>query len=150
GAAVLDCEFDGAHHTLYRVTDASALEALTTVLADRNVYIADGHHRYETMCTFADELASSGRSEGAARWGMIYLSNLDDDGLVVRPTHRIVHGLASVDLPTMLDQVRPWFDVERCPLPSDATELREVLMRAGAERAAFGLAVPGAGELELL
>src|SRR5690606_27878130 len=150
GAAVLDCEFDGAHHTLYRVTDASALEALTTVLADRNVYIADGHHRYETMCTFADELASSGRSEGAARWGMIYLSNLDDDGLVVRPTHRIVHGLASVDLGAALDAVRPFFDIDELALPETVEPLLDEL-RAHADRGAtFGLVAPGSGSVHRL
>src|SRR5690606_15525482 len=81
---------------------------------------------------------------------MIYLSNLDDEGLVVLPTHRLVHGLAGVELAAVVDQVRPYFDVERHALPKDPAELRELLTRAGAERAAFGLAVPGAAELELL
>src|SRR5690606_30368841 len=149
GAAVLDVDWDGVHHALWRVADPSACAALEQVLADKRIYIADGHHRYETMCSFRDELEAAGRGD-AARWGMIYLSNLDDEGLVVLPTHRLVHGLASVELATVVDQARPYFDVERHALPGDATELRELLMRAGAERAAFGLAVPGAAELELL
>ena len=101
------------------------------------------------MCSFRDELEADGRGE-AARFGMIYLSNLDDDGLVVLPTHRLVHGLASVDLPALLAEVRPYFDVEQRPMPTDPSALRELLTAAGAERAAFGLAVPGTGELELL
>lgn len=149
GPAVLDVEWDGVHHALWRVADPSACAALEQVLADKRIYIADGHHRYETMCSFRDELEAAGRGE-TARWGMIYLSNLDDEGLVVLPTHRLVHGLAGVELAAVVDQVRPYFDVERHPLPADATELRELLQRAGAERAAFGLAVPGASELELL
>jgi len=149
GPAVLDTEWDGVHHSLWRVSDPSACAALEQVLADKRIYIADGHHRYETMCSFRDELEAAGRGE-AGRFGMIYLSNLDDDGLVVLPTHRLVHGLASVDLAKVIEQVRPWFAMEQRPLPSDATELRELLGRAGAERAAFGLAVPGAGELHVL
>ncbi|MFO7564799.1 MAG: DUF1015 domain-containing protein [Enhygromyxa sp.] len=149
GAAALDVDWDGVHHSLWRVQDPAACAALEQVLADKRIYIADGHHRYETMCSFRDELEAAGRGE-AARWGMIYLSNLDDEGLVVLPTHRLVHGLAKVDLPAVLEQMKPWFEVERHPLPSDASALRELLMRAGAERAAFGLAVPGTGQLELL
>jgi uncharacterized protein (DUF1015 family) len=147
--AVLDTEWDGVHHRLWRVSDPRACAALEQTLADRNIYIADGHHRYETMCSFRAELEAAGRGD-AARWGMIYLSNLDDEGLVVLPTHRLVHGLAAVDLPAVLEQVRPYFEVETRPLPSDTAALRELLMQAGAERAAFGLAAPGAAELHLL
>jgi len=145
----LEVDWDGVHHQLWRVSDPGACAALEQVLADKRIYIADGHHRYETMCSFRDELEAAGRGD-AARWGMIYLSNLDDDGLVVLPTHRLVHGLAGLELGAVIDQVRPYFDVERRPLPSDAVELRELLKQAGAERAAFGLAVPGATELEVL
>jgi uncharacterized protein (DUF1015 family) len=149
GSAALDVEWDGVHHELWRVADPSACAGLEQVLADKRIYIADGHHRYETMCSFRDELEAAGRGE-AARFGMIYLSNLDDEGLVVLPTHRLVHGLASVDLAAVLEQARPWFDVVRQTVPGDATELRELLTRAGAERAAFGLAIPGTNQLELL
>ncbi len=149
GDAVLDTDWDGVHHSLWRVADPSACAELEQVLADKRIYIADGHHRYETMCSFRAELEAAGRGE-AARFGMIYLSNLDDEGLVVLPTHRLVHGLASVDLGAVLDQVRPHFDVERRPMPSDATALRDMLMSAGAERAAFGLAVPGSAEVDVL
>jgi uncharacterized protein (DUF1015 family) len=148
-APVLDTDWDGVHHSLWQVADPQACAALTEALAERRIYIADGHHRYETMCSFRDELAAAGRGEDG-RWGMIYLSNLDDEGLVVLPTHRLVHGLASVDLPAVLAQVRPFFDVEVRPLPGDKAGLRELLTAAGAERAAFGLALPGSGELHLL
>lgn len=150
GAAVMDCEFDGAHHTLYRVTDPSAVESLQGVLADRNIYIADGHHRFETMCTFGDELAEGGRGEGASRWGMIYLSNLDDDGLVVRPTHRIVHGLDAVDLGAALDAVRPFFDIDEVDLPATVDSLLEGLRAHAEQGATFGLVEPGTGRVHRL
>lgn len=149
GEAALDVDWDGVHHQLWPVSDPAACAALEQVLADKRIYIADGHHRYETMCSFRDELEAEGRGE-PARWGMIYLSNVDDEGLVVLPTHRLVHGLASIDLAAIVDQIRPYFDVERQPMPGTALELRAMLQQAGSERAAFGLAVPGANELELL
>lgn len=150
GEAVLDCEYDGAHHTLFRVSDPAACEALQAVLADRSIYIADGHHRYETMCTFGDELAAAGRGDGAAKWGMIYLSNLDDDGLVVLPTHRIVHGLEGLDLGAALASVEPYFDVSSAPLADDVDTVLAGLRARGERGAAFGLCVPGSAELHTL
>ena len=149
GEPVLDVEWDDVHHSLWRVHDPGACAALAAVLADKSIYIADGHHRYETMCTFRDELEAAGRGD-AARWGMIYLSNLDDDGLVVLPTHRLVHGLAAVDLDALLPSLEQWFELRRVPLPSDGAALRQLLIEAGAERAAFGLALPGASTMTVM
>jgi uncharacterized protein (DUF1015 family) len=149
GVTVLDVDWDGIRHSLWRVHAPQACAALEQVLADKNIYIADGHHRYETMCSFRDELEAAGRGE-AARWGMIYLSNLDDEGLVVLPTHRLVHGLDALDLPALLASLEPWFEQRRVELPSEPAALRQLLIEAGAERAAFGLALPGGEELHLL
>ncbi|EDM80698.1 hypothetical protein PPSIR1_12483 [Plesiocystis pacifica SIR-1] len=152
GEPVLEVEWDGVGHSLFRVSDPDACAALSAVLADENIYIADGHHRYETMCTFRDELEAAGRGE-PAKWGMIYLSNLDDEGLVVLPTHRLVHGLEGVDLGAVVDAVRPYFDVEVQAMPSASADLREVLIStcaAANERATFGLTLPGSGELTVL
>ena len=131
------------------MNDPAACEALQSVLAERSVYIADGHHRYETMCSFRDELEASGRGE-AARWGMIYLSNLDDPGLVVLPTHRLVHSLAQLDLNAALEAVAPFFTIEDRTLPESEEALRQTLIEAGKERAAFGLSIPGSGQMKLL
>jgi uncharacterized protein (DUF1015 family) len=146
----LDVDWDDVHHSLWRVSDPAACAALEQVLAAKNIYIADGHHRYETMCSFRDELEAAGRGD-PARWGMIYLSNLDDDGLVVLPTHRLVHDLASgVDLPALLGDLERWFEIRSVPMPDDASALRQLLGDAGAQRAAFGLAIPGANALTVL
>lgn len=149
GEPDLDVEWGGIHHRLWRVDDPEACAALERVLADKNIYIADGHHRYETMCSFRDELEAAGRRE-PARWGMTYLSNLDDEGLVVLPTHRLVHGLDALGLDALLASLRPYFDHETRELPRDQNRLRKQLIAAGSERAAFGLSVPGSGELHLL
>lgn len=154
GAPVLDADFDGAHHTLYRVADESRAAALAAVLADKNIYIADGHHRYETMCSFRDELLAAGRGD-TARWGLIYLSNLDDPGLVVLPTHRLVHSVASFDLEATLAALRPFFTIDEEALPATGADLRARLGAAAGQRtaeqgAAFGLSIPGTGVLHVL
>ncbi len=148
GEPVLTADFDGVDHELWKVDDPSAIEALQEHLADKSIYIADGHHRYETMCAFREEL--QGRGHPAAAYGMIYLSNLDDPGLVVLPTHRLVHGLTSVDLPAVLEQMGAFFEVAVEPLPADTEAMRARMAEAGKDRAAFGLAVPGSGQLAVL
>lgn len=146
GEPVLQAELEGVGHTLWRVHEPAALQALQAHLRPKSIYIADGHHRYETMCAFRQELEAAGNPN--ARFGMIYLSNLDDPGLVVLPTHRLVHDLPKLDLPAVLEQVSPWFGHRRVPLPTDAASMREALATDGP--ATFGLAVPGAGELHVL
>jgi uncharacterized protein (DUF1015 family) len=148
GEATLDCEFDGVKHQLFPVNDAAVCESLTKVLADKNIYIADGHHRYETMCAFSKQLQEAGRGEGAAKWGMIYLSNLDDEGLVVRPTHRIVHSLPSwgeAELDAALESAKAHFDVVEYPVAEfgSVAKLSSLLAESGKERAAFALAPTG-------
>jgi len=157
GAPVLECEFDGTHHALYRVSDTAACDRLTAVLADASIYIADGHHRYETMCSFRDELEAAAHDDAGrerARFGMIYLSNLDDEGLVVLPTHRLVHDVDGVDLPALVEQLSPYFDAEVQPLPGGGLDLRRgleaVAQRGGATRATFALSVPKSGEMTVL
>jgi uncharacterized protein (DUF1015 family) len=148
GRPVLETEFGGVHHQLWRVHEPASVGALTEYLADSKIYIADGHHRYETMCTFREELQSRGHANSA--YGMIYLANLDDPGLVVLPTHRLVHGLPDFELSKVLSTIEPWFDVVRQPLPDDVASLHLELRTAGGDRATFGLSIPGSGELVLL
>jgi uncharacterized protein (DUF1015 family) len=146
GQPVLEAELEGVGHTLWRVHDPAALAALQAHLRPRSIYIADGHHRYETMCAFRQDLEAAGNPNAA--FGMIYLSNLDDPGLVVLPTHRLVHDLPNVDLTAVLEAAAPWFLIEEVALPTDAAGMRKALATTGP--ATFGLAVPGAGRLHVL
>ena len=76
---------DGTTHRLWRVTDAEAIEAVTNALADKELLIADGHHRYET--------ARVHHEEGGAGHVLMCLVALQDPGLTVFPTHRLLTGL---------------------------------------------------------
>jgi uncharacterized protein (DUF1015 family) len=79
---------DGTVHRLHRVTDAGALDAVHDALADAELLIADGHHRYETARVYADEIGG----EGDHRYVLMCLVALEDEGLTVFPTHRLVQG----------------------------------------------------------
>ncbi|HEY6958180.1 MAG TPA: DUF1015 domain-containing protein [Candidatus Limnocylindria bacterium] len=80
---------DDAHH-LRRVDDARAIAAFVDVMRDERVYIADGHHRYETALAYANERSAPEASP--ERSVLTYLCALDDPGLRILATHRVVTG----------------------------------------------------------
>ena len=80
---------DGTLHRLWRVSDADAIETVSRTLADAELLIADGHHRYETSRVYAEEIGG----EGDHRYVLMCLVALEDPGLTVFPTHRLVGGL---------------------------------------------------------
>lgn len=87
-AEVTDAE--GTTHRFWRVADADAIAAVATAMADRWILIADGHHRYETALAYRDELRAAGAGAGGHDRVMMGLTALDDPGLVVLPTHRLL------------------------------------------------------------
>ena len=96
-------------------------------MADRKVYIADGHHRYETMLAIREELRPQARSPRASiEYGSMFLTSMEDPGVVILPTHRVVHGLADFDLERVLGQFRSRFAVDELAAMSSA-ELRTKL-----------------------
>ncbi len=106
---------DGIHHSLWAVTDSAILEEVTRQFKDRKLYIADGHHRYETALNYRNHLRESGMAQpgDGADYVMMFLCDLQNPGLVVYPTHRIVHSLAEFDAAALLERCEAVFDVRR-------------------------------------
>jgi uncharacterized protein (DUF1015 family) len=80
---------DGTVHRVWPVQDPQVIAAVQEATADAELLIADGHHRYETMQTYAHELGG----EGEHRYVLMCLVALEDPGLTVFPTHRVLSGL---------------------------------------------------------
>ena len=80
---------EGTQNALWRVADPDRIAALQGALADAELLIADGHHRYETARVYAEEVGG----EGDHRYVLMLLVALDDPGLLVFPTHRLLTGL---------------------------------------------------------
>jgi uncharacterized protein (DUF1015 family) len=80
---------DGTRHRLWRVSDPAAIAKVQAATADAELLIADGHHRYETMDAYAEEVGG----EGEHRYILMCLVALQDPGLTIFPTHRLVKGL---------------------------------------------------------
>jgi uncharacterized protein (DUF1015 family) len=126
---------DGVRHRIERVSDPEANSQIAGALASRKVWIADGHHRYETAQNFRASLGDR-PGEVAEDFMLMALSSIADPGLVILPTHRILH-TAPCDLEERL-KAGPW-TVHPCPnegLPGRIQAL------AGGTRRAFGVALP--------
>lgn len=82
----------GTVNRLWRVEDPDVQAAVTELLADAELLIADGHHRYETARAYRDEV---GPQDGPHHYTLMALTGLDDPGLTVFPTHRLLSGLAA-------------------------------------------------------
>jgi uncharacterized protein (DUF1015 family) len=81
----------GTVNRLWQVTDPAVHAAVSERLADAELLIADGHHRYETARAFRDEVGG----EGPHNYTLMALTGLDDPGLTVFPTHRLLSGFAA-------------------------------------------------------
>jgi len=102
---------DGTVIRLWRVQDAGAITAAKGALEDAELLIADGHHRYETARVYADEVGG----EGAHRYVLMCLVALEDPGLTVFPTHRLIRGLQGEQHEALAAALRRDFDIEGLP-----------------------------------
>jgi len=134
---------DGCRHRLWVITDPATIAKVAAVMAPKQVMIADGHHRYETMVAIRDALRPAGAAPGKSQadFGPMFFARAEDPGLLVLPTHRMVHGLAESTLDALADRCQPWFEVET-GAESDAASLGERLRRMGEQAVAFAVRRP--------
>ena len=106
---------DHITHKLWIITDEKVIQKLTADFADRKLYIADGHHRYETALNYRDYCRANGISkEGDPQdYQMIYLVDMQHPGLVVFPTHRMVRDLENFDRDEVLRGCEEYFDIKK-------------------------------------
>jgi len=114
----------GVLHRLWRVSDPAAIRLLTAAMDDKKLIIADGHHRYETALSYSKEFA--GEDPGSTEHNpselpqppypeaavMMTFVNMDSDGLVILPTHRVVHGLERFDPVAFAAAAQEFFTVD--------------------------------------
>lgn len=138
GATVETQSDEGVQHILEPITDPFNTEQLSQMLADKKVWIADGHHRYETACTFR---AGLGEKDGliAEDFMMMALSSMSDPGLILLPTHRVLARIP-VSQETMLAELTKYFDLHE----THSSRLMWMIEEAKEKgQTAFGLALEG-------
>ncbi len=136
----LEADQDGVNNRIYRITDAATLKLFHDLFKNMPVYIADGHHRYETALEYQKQMkAKNSKHTGkeAYNYIMMYFTNIFDSGLVVYPTHRILHSIAGFDANKMMSAVKTNFEFTAKP---DIGSLASSLLSAGEH--AYGLILP--------
>ncbi len=103
---------DGVTHRLWIAEDGPAVQAICRQFDQRKLYIADGHHRYETALRYRDHLREEGQATGESDYVMMMLVDMENPGLVVFPTHRIVRNLPAFDRGRLLQACEAYFAVE--------------------------------------
>jgi len=98
---------DGTHNRLWRIDDPDAIAAVQEATRDAELLIADGHHRYETARVYADEIGG----EGEHRYVLMNLVAMQDEGLTVFPTHRLVKDTTPETQEALATTLRESFDI---------------------------------------
>lgn len=127
-------------HRLWRIHDPALIQALQQRMREKKLLIADGHHRYETALTYRNERRSeSGSSDPNAphEFVMMTLIPMESRGLVILPTHRIVHGLPTFDRERMLEAAGQFFEIDRIDLRTESRSATTLLGQAGENGTAF-------------
>ena len=104
---------DNVTHRMWIIKDEKAIADICSDFTDRKLYIADGHHRYETALNYRNYLREQGLAkEGdACDYQMMMLVDMEHPGLVVFPTHRLVRNLDSFNAERVIDSCKEYFDV---------------------------------------
>ncbi|MCL1975011.1 MAG: DUF1015 domain-containing protein [Firmicutes bacterium] len=126
---------EGVRHLLWQVTDKTVINAVEQSMTCQVIYIADGHHRYETASRFAKDVAAAGEP-GCDRL-LIHLVNLYDLGLMVLPTHRLAKNLQDYSALALMQALT---DMGFAVFPmKDLQALEEGMAAYSTDIAVFGL-----------
>ena len=150
---------DGFRHRLWSITDTRLHQTLAQSMVSQSLFIADGHHRYETALTFRElqrTRLGADASSPTQPWDAVLMlcASLEDPGLTVLPTHRVL----SLPLPSIKDvqqKLDDEFEIKEVPFAADPepqarARFLHLLHERGRERTAFGLVLKGASSYFLL
>ena len=138
---------DGERHNVWAITDGKAIDQICQSMAHQPVYIADGHHRYESalayrreMCTCTDSVSG----DEPFNFVMMTLVAFDDPGLIILPPHRMIRGISRATLDAAMARMKMFFDIDELSLATPDIWQQVDSLLAGEENtvklALFGLA----------
>jgi uncharacterized protein (DUF1015 family) len=128
----------GVVHRVWQVSDPGLITSVRTAMTNKRLIIADGHHRYETALTYRNERraadsSSSASGPGASPYEFVMMTfvNMNSPGLLILPTHRLVHGLASFSDERFRNSARAFFDIDEIDAALDARSASVILRESG-------------------
>jgi len=101
---------------LWKISDPDTISFIGNHLEDKSLLIADGHHRYETAIEYRNiqrELNGGVAGDEPYEYVMMFLSNAEDEGLIINPTHRVVKNMGGLDQASFLNKLGEEFNIEK-------------------------------------
>jgi uncharacterized protein (DUF1015 family) len=123
GSSAPDVSFDfkdGTSHRMWIINDPAFFKKVADAMKDKSIFIADGHHRYETSRNFRNLMREKyGKADGnkAHDYVMMYLSDMNDKGLTILATHRLIKEYREFDKDAFLKKAREYFTIDETPVP---------------------------------
>ncbi len=130
----------GVSHQVWKIADPGLVGLVRDKMRDKKLVIADGHHRYETALNYRNERRNeqgtagvTGRAGAAAPYELVMMTlvNMDSPGMVILPTHRVVHGLESFSAAAFREKASAYFSVEEVDAAVDTARAAVILREAG-------------------
>ncbi len=127
---------DGEKHLLWAVSDENAIGQIRRNLANQPLYIADGHHRYESALAYRDKRHANETVSGQAPYDyvMMNLVSFTDPGMLVLPTHRLLNGIPEEALQSLLPKLADVFKVEEIPFAASSDQQIKDLQAGNKEK----------------
>ena len=140
---------DGERHNVWAITEPGVINRLSGSLANQPLYIADGHHRYESALAYRRErIAGPSALSGdeAFNFAMMTLVDFSDPGLIILPPHRLIGGISRATLSQLTAKLGSFFDVEELSLNKARVWQRVDALLAGGETDEVRLVLFGVAE----
>lgn len=136
-------------HRLTRIEDEGLIKKISKIMKDKQIIIADGHHRYKTALRFRNEMRQKFGLKGPEGFNhtMIFLVNIHDPGLTVLPAHRVIRNIDGLSLASLEKNVKKYFELESF---REKEKMFERLKICGRTDHAFGMYVKGSKEYHLM
>lgn len=131
----------GVIHRLWVVKDHNAISKVQAGLHDKPVFIADGHHRYETALNYRRELQAAGKltsDVAGPNYVMMMFVGMQDPGLQILPTHRLVSGLPDITTDQLQSCLEKYCEVERIGTGDESARETWELIEADGGQSVFG------------
>jgi uncharacterized protein (DUF1015 family) len=138
----IETKMDGGDECrLWRITDAALIREIQREMKDQRLLIADGHHRYEATLSYRDRMRSERSWNGreAFNYIMTYFANMNDDNVVILPTHRLVRGYEPKPFLQLEEALQTYFYVEQYPKTAEGKNwFLKALKNAGKKHRVIG------------
>ncbi|MGV7220887.1 MAG: DUF1015 domain-containing protein [Nitrospinales bacterium] len=119
-----EIETEGVTHKLWRLDDPRVIDIISNQMMEKKVYIADGHHRYETALAYNKEYGDQVTDSAHV---LMFLTNLDSESLSIYPIHRQVKCPDQFNRDQFLEKISEFFEVEEIPQGASANQIRNTL-----------------------